>query len=187
MSRDITWRQALLIASAPGVPGLILLVVGIALAVYAKRTAARCTAVTTGVVTDYRFFGNGDNNDGIAPLVSYQVDGRTYTVMRRFRGVSSLSIRAPWLPDGEAQLWVTPDDTLHVRAKGGRSINYGRAASRLWPLGSPMQVHYDPDKPWRAYAEVRHAGAATTLAVIFIAVGANLLFLLAPALFFLLP
>lgn len=173
MSEGLPLHVALGIATLLGVPGLVMVIVGIVLVVVARRKFAACTAVTTGFVEDYRLFG-GQDCDAIAPLVSYQVDGRAYEVLRKFRSVSSVTVSAPWLPRAEAELWVTPDDTLHVRAKGS-SINYGAPASRLWPLGSPMPVYYNPAKPWQAYAQVKRVGGAAAAGWGLIIAGALLL------------
>ena len=186
MSGEIGWQMALLLSLTLGVPGLIMLAVGIVTATRAKGQADACTAVVTGYVSDHRFFGSGDT-DGIAPVVSYVVGGRRYEVMRRFRSVSSMRVSLPWGPPSEAQLWVTPDDVLHVRSKGSR-IDFFTPARRLWPVGMPMPVYYNPDKPWQAYAEVKNPTASplAVLGMVLIGVGAMLLFVLAPMLFFLL-
>lgn len=182
---EITWQTALLLAMAPGVPGLIMLAIGIACLVYSQRKAAACTAMTTGYVSDYRFISNGDgDSNGIVPMVSYQVNGRVYQVMRKFRSVSSLTVSAPWLPPCEAQLWVTPDDVLHVKYKGSR-IDFDTPARRLWPIGSPMPVYYNPAKPWQSYAQVKRSGGVGTVGVVFTTVGIMLVLFIAPMVFFL--
>ena len=185
MSGEITWQMALLISLAPGVPGLIMLAVGIIAMTRTRNKADACTAVVTGYVSDHRRFGSGDT-DGIAPVVSYVVGGRRYEVMRRFRGVSSMRVSLPWLKPTEAQLWVTPNDVPHVKCMGG-CVDFCTPARRLWPLGMPMPVYYNPDKPWQAYAEVKNPSASplAVVATVFTGLGAMLLLILAPMLFFL--
>lgn len=174
---ESSWQTALLAASALGVPGATLMVVGIVVVALSRRRLAACTAVATGVVTDYRFM-SGDN-EGIAPVLTYQVNGRRYEVVRRFRRVSSVKVVAPWLPSGEVKLWVTPDDVLHVKYKGSGIMHYDRPARQLWPLGSTMPVYYNPDKPWQAYAQVKRSGSKGT-AMILIILGAVMLCVLMP-------
>ena len=68
--------------------GLILLSIPFFLRL--KKIRRKCSEMTTGKVIDYYVKRNGDMGSSIAPIVEYSVNGKTYKVYRRYKGIKSV-------------------------------------------------------------------------------------------------
>ncbi|OXN00885.1 DUF3592 domain-containing protein [Bifidobacterium vansinderenii] len=169
----------ILLLATLGLPGLALLIVGIAVIAVQRGKARRCTAVTTGWVIDYRFPGG----DQFYPVIGYQVDGRGYKVNRRFRGYVTTSKITPLNPYVDSGAYVSDRDVLHMRS--GMVTNYRTMAQQLWPQGSTMPVYYDPANPAHAFAQ-RVPNYTPPVGIIFTAFGAAILLATIPMAFVLL-
>lgn len=125
-----------------------LFVVAIILVLRQYRRKARCTAATVGTVVKHVFAVKPFH-----PIVAYVVDGQEYTVHRRYRGMvwTQNSLRAAREPVSHSGAWISKRGYIHVQ----KSIvtDYSSMAQELWPLGSEMEVFYDPADPTCAFAE----------------------------------
>lgn len=94
------------------------------------------------------------------PVLECTVDGARYHVRKQIRGVkairlSGLPIRTQTAAYEDARGW------LHVQT--GPVARLSTLAEQLWPLGSQMTVHYDPDNPDKNYVERPIVGNFATL------------------------
>lgn len=136
--------------------GLLLIGASMLTKAVARKKAKACTAATPGTVIDYRFTGEGR----MYPVLEYTVDGARYHVRKQFRGVkairlSGLPVRTQTAGYEDAKGW------LHVQM--GPVARLSTLAEQLWPLGSQMTVHYDPDNPDKSYVERPIVGNFATL------------------------
>lgn len=136
--------------------GLLLIGMSMLMKTVARKKAKACTAATPGTVIDHRFTGEGR----MYPVLEYTVDGARYHVRKQFRGVktarlSGLPVRTQTAAYEDAKGW------LHVQT--GPVARLDTLAEQLWPLGSQMTVHYDPDNPDKSYVERPIVGNFATL------------------------
>ena len=117
--------------------GAILFIAGILIRVFTDRKNSRCTSKTIGRVIRHSFMGDGR----MTPVVEYEVGGAKYTCKKRFAGIKKVhSTRLD-----EPKAWEDEKGYLHVRK--GIMSNMRQLAQALWPVGSEMEVYYDPDDP----------------------------------------
>ena len=117
--------------------GLVLFIAGLLIKVFTDRKNSRCTSKTVGKVIRHSFMGDGR----IAPVVEYEAGGTKYTCKKRFAGIKKVhSTRLD-----EPKAWEDEKGYLHVRK--GIMSNMRQLAQALWPVGSEMEVYYDPDDP----------------------------------------
>lgn len=155
---------ALLAFLLMGGVGFLLILTGGILVFLQKRKTKACTSVTMGYVVDHRFPGDGR----MYPIVEYQAAGHVYRAARRFRGYITTSRTTQKHKELGRQAYVSEKDYVHVVL--GRVANVRAMAEDLWPLGSPVTVYYDPDRPSRAYVEKMPEKAPAT-SVVFLWVG----------------
>ena len=128
---------ALLELALVGGLGAILFITGILIRVFTDRKNSRCTSKTIGRVIRHSFMGDGR----MTPVVEYEVGGAKYTCKKRFAGIKKVhSTRLD-----EPKAWEDEKGYLHVRK--GIMSNMRQLAQALWPVGSEMEVYYDPDDP----------------------------------------
>ena len=128
---------ALLELALVGGLGAILFITGILIKTLTDRKNSRCTSKTVGKVIRHSFMGDGR----IAPVVEYEAGGTKYTCKKRFAGIKKVhSTRLD-----EPKAWEDEKGYLHVRK--GIMSNMRQLAQALWPVGSEMEVYYDPDDP----------------------------------------
>lgn len=128
---------ALLELALVGGLGAILFIAGILIRVFTDRKNSRCTSKTVGKVYQYSFMGDGR----MTPVVEYEVGGAKYTCKKRFAGIKKVhSTRLD-----EPKAWEDEKGYLHVRT--GIMSNMRQLAQALWPVGSEMEVYYNPDDP----------------------------------------
>ena len=128
---------ALLELALVGGLGAILFIAGILIKVLTERKNSRCTSKTVGRVIRHSFMGDGR----IAPVVEYEAGGARYTCRKRFNGI--IKVHSTRLDEPDA--WEDEKGYLHVRT--GILSNMRQLAQTLWPVGSEMEVYYDPDDP----------------------------------------
>ena len=86
------------------------------------------------------------NGDGrIAPVVEYEAAGKKFTCAKRFNGV--IKVHSTRLDEPDA--WEDEKGFLHVRT--GIVSDMRQLAQRLWPVGSELEVCYDPGDPRIGY------------------------------------
>ena len=141
--------------------GAILFITGILIKVFTDLKNSRCTSKTVGEVIRHSFAGGGR----IAPVVEYEAGGKKYTCQKRFNGVKEGTDTRMDEPDA----WEDEKGYLHVR-KGIQS-DMRQLAQTLWPVGTEMEVYFDPDDPKTGYVGV--PGSNTFLYCTFLIAGAG--------------
>lgn len=140
--------------------GLLLAIISIPFFLHKKAVSKNCTEKTKGKVVKYRF-GRGGNQSSIAPVVEFDVNGKTFKAYRHYRAVSSRrSVSFQWQltlnPNelfGQSDcFYISEKDIFHINTKGVFH-NYKKLAEGKWPLGSEMTVVYNPRKPRQAFVE----------------------------------
>ena len=112
----------------------------------------RCVARTAGRVVRYtRTVRGGENSSVCLPIVSYEVGGRTYRVVGpeyrwyKTRERSSPAGRNEYRCHEKGQV-------LYVNRSTGSVIGYSpNPMADLYPVGSTLDVYYDPGNPRLAY------------------------------------
>ena len=132
---------ALLELALVGGLGAILFITGILIKTLTDRKNSRCTSKTVGKVIRHSFMGDGR----IAPVVEYEAAGEKFTCTKRFNGV--IKVHSTRLDEPDA--WEDEKGFLHVRT--GIVSDMRQLAQRLWPVGSELEVCYDPGDPRIGY------------------------------------
>ena len=145
--------------------GAILFITGILIRVFTHRKNSRCTSETIGRVIRHSFMGDGR----MTPVVEYEVGGAKYTCKKRFAGTKK--VHSTRLDEPEA--WEDEKGYLHVRT--GIMSNMRQLAQTLWPVGSEMEVYYDPDDPGTSYVGAPVDNAV--LSRVFLIAGAGIVVL----------
>ena len=159
--------------------GLLFVAAGLLIALVQHRRQKRMTARVTGRVCRYSYRGEGN----IAPVMSYEVDGKTYEVRRKFRGIVEKSVTSPIPTIRDSGAYVTDKDVLVLHT--GNINNYKAMLEALWPIGQPAVIFYNPEKPKQARAEkLLHLPGVLTVVYFWVGIGIMLLGVL---LSFLLP
>lgn len=153
---------ALLELLSAGGLGAALIITGVVLQYSKKTNSEKCTHLTTGHIVKHILNSNGN----IKPVVEYQVNGKIYTVVRRFRGIitrTNVSLNNLYVTKGA---YVTDKDYLYVPI--GTITNMKQMAQDLWPIGSEMTVYYNPSFPEQAYAEKKPFGTSLLVILFYI-------------------
>ena len=134
----------------------------------------RCVSRTNGKVIRY----SSINYSGIhIPLVSYQVDGKEYRIAGpKFKGSMVKTSSTPF-EDTETEMETNLTtreelpDFLIVRARQNSflSMTYSPLLA-LYPIGSDVDVYYNPKKPKDAFVQ-RHEGYNKVLLILFVSLG----------------
>ena len=149
--------------------GLLLVVAGVFIRIFERKKSRKCSASVVGQVIDYKYNGDG----GVFPVVSYKVDGNSYTVIRHFRGVITKTKITPTKFQQDSGAYISRKDYLVVPRSAITSFR--KMAEELWPIGSDMVVYYNPDSPKCAYAE-KLPSAMSFVSIMFIGFGVFSLF-----------
>ncbi|MEG6572795.1 DUF3592 domain-containing protein [[Clostridium] cellulosi] len=123
--------------------GIAMFIIGILIRVFAQKKNKSCTEKTTGKVVKYRFPGEGR----MYPVLEFFVNGKCYRAKKRFTGIKTFSATVPMKGDA----WEDEKGWLHV--KTGPIINVRKMAESLWPIGSEMNVYYNPKNPKKNYVD----------------------------------
>ena len=142
--------------------GAILFIAGILIKMFADRKNRRCTSETVGKVIRHSFMGDGR----IAPVVEYEADGGKYTCRKGFNGV----IKVHSTRFDEPDAWEDEKGYLHVQTD--IIANMRQLTQTLWPVGTEMEVHYDPNDPGNSYVGVPVNNAV--LCRVFLIAGAGI-------------
>ena len=156
---------ALLELALVGGLGAILFIAGILIRVFTDRKNSRCTSETIGRVIRHSFMGDGR----MTPVVEYEAGGARYTCRKRFNGI--IKVHSTRLDEPDA--WEDEKGYLHVRT--GILSNMRQLAQTLWPVGSEMEVYYDPDDPGTSYVGAPVDNAV--LSRVFLIAGAGIVVL----------
>ena len=154
----------LLEISLVGGVGLLLILAGIFIRIFEKKKSGKCSASVVGHVVDYKYNGNGR----VFPVVSYVIQGNSYTVIRRFRGIITKTKITPTKFYQDRGAYVNSNDYLVVPMSA--ITNFRKMAEELWPIGSEMVVYYNSDSPKCAYAE-KLPSAMPLVSIMFIGMG----------------
>ena len=152
-----------------GPMGILFFLIGLFLRVSCQRKQQNCTQMTTGEVVGYRY-----PNGAPAPVVEYQVEGQTYRAVRHYRGVITLTTRNPlreWQGEGSTQFYVDEKEIAHIRQRGGFA-NLQAVGEQVYPMGSTLDIYYNPEKPKEAFVErIPQKGSLTGLVFLWTGVG----------------
>lgn len=112
----------------------------------------RCTAKVKGIIKKYTLASRGGENNGIhLPVVFYNVDGKDYKVVGPV--YKSYITTNKITPFGKNEMNYSDDNQV---LKVSRSSNlfagiYKNPIQELYPLGSEIDVFYDPKNPKLSY------------------------------------
>ncbi len=121
-----------------------MIISGILFKLHLKRKIRSCTGQTQGKVIKYKYL----NERVISPMVEYSVNGETFVSRKKFQGIKSSSITG--LPNAvEPDMYEDEEGYLHI--KSGSFLPAKALAEKLWPIGSTLDVHYNPDQPKMNY------------------------------------
>lgn len=152
--------------------GLLLTIAGVIVAVVEKKKASSCTAKTTGIVIKHSYRGNGN----ISPVVRYNISGTDYTVRRKYRWIITTSSNLPTKKNVyvNSGAYIDDKDCLHLRM--GMVTDLNAVADGLWPIGSNMEVFYNPQNPKSAFAQ-RIPSKVSAIGLVFIWSGIGIIVL----------
>ena len=156
--QQIAWLELTLVAGL----GAILFLAGILVRLLTDRKNSRCTAKAVGKVIRHGFMGDGQ----MAPVVEYEVGGKAYTRTKKYDAV--IKVRSTGIKEPAA--WEDEKGRLHVRT--GILADLRQLAQTLWPLGSEMEVCYDPCDPGTAYVGAPNSNSF--LCGVFLITGAGI-------------
>lgn len=150
--------------------GIILVIIGILIFSSNKKRRQACSQQVEGKVIKYCYPGN----QSVGPIAEYYVDGKKYKARKKYRYFTNKVIRRnPGDIDmGNTSICVDENDVFH-KTSGG-AINYRTLAQEIWPIGSSIQVFYNPEKPKMAYLE-RVPKKGSIIPPVFISVGLGIL------------
>lgn len=132
-----------------GLGGMVLLILAFALGWKYMVQEKRCTAKASGTVFRYAY---GSKNGGVRlPVVRYTVDGREYKVTGpQYKAYVSVSKTSPTAEN--TQEYSEDNQVFKVRNTNNSFVGIVKnPMSELYPLGSQIDVFYDPQKPKLAY------------------------------------
>lgn len=156
---------ALLTLAVVGGSGIILILAALIIRKRTRKKAVNCSAVTDGKVIRYDFPGK----ERMTPVLAFEIQGETYLCRKQFRGYKITRMPLPQ----KAEAWEDEKGYIHI--KRGPLADLKELAQQLWPLGSQMQIHYDPQNPKSNYAG--DPDANSFLVVLFSVAGTGLLVL----------
>lgn len=132
-----------------------------------RKKWKRCTAHTQGTVLRAAALNYGGIH---VPLVEYYVDGTAYRIAGpRFRGASVREITTPEQTETTVQTNLKSKETLppklRVKITHGPVRSVESPLMQLYPVGSFVEIYYDPQKPKRAFVQ-RFEGCVWWLSVL---------------------
>lgn len=139
-----------------------------------KRKKEVCTAVVTGEVKRYSFISY---NGMSLPVVGYWVDNVYYTeVGPRFQSVRYQMISTPWNSIHTEQEHTALDrdhlpEKLTVYRKQNSFISFtANPLQDLFPVGSLVDVYYNPKKPKQAYVHRHVVAMSKGVLILFVVI-----------------
>ena len=140
--------------------GLLLLLIGYLLRRRLTARLQRITAATTGAVSGY----SRPDDTRTHPRVDFTVDGHTYRSHLKYRYAKVVQGS---LIEGSELRSDPLDPVLSIRRNSRKSAH---PIPDVFPVGTPLQVHYNPDNPSENYA-VRHPGSAMAPILAWVGLG----------------
>ncbi len=112
----------------------------------------RCTVKTKGVVKKYTLANRGGDNCAIhLPIVYYQVDGKEYKVVGpEYKFIVTTTMKSPMNKSQEAYKEENQILTINRCANSFVDVR-SHLMAHLYPVGTELDVFYDPQKPKLAY------------------------------------
>ena len=135
-----------------GVGGGVLLLLAFTVGYRYLVMEQRCTCRTNGTVIGYSAVSYGGEGSAVhLPVARYTVEGQEYRVTGpRYRGYVSRTVSTPFAQNGFR--CYEKNEVLYIERS--RNSIIGVSANPLaeqYPLGSPLPVWFDPQKPQRSY------------------------------------
>ena len=137
---------ALLALGILGILGLALIAASVIIKLRVSGKTKACSARTSGVVVKHGFSGEGR----MFPVIEFSADGKTYLAKKKFNGYKSIRISGPPV-QMKADAYEDEKGYLHVKL--GPIADLRKLAEKLWPVGSSMNVYYDPADPKKNYVD----------------------------------
>lgn len=135
----------ILIISSVIVPSCILIIIGIFLIRHDRKKHQNCTARTKGTIIKYSFASRSQHAAIHLPIVRYSVNGKDYTGMLNYSyytsKTSSFKVKTQIQTD-------IHDTKLKV---SGNSMFMRNPLASAFPIGSELDVYYNPQKPEQNY------------------------------------
>jgi len=135
----------LVLATLSGL-GLIMIFTGIMIRYFTEKRNKSCSEKTIGKVVKYSFPGDGR----MYPVVEFFANGSCYKTRKKFNGIKSFHVSGIPIPV-KADAWEDEKGWLHV--KTGPIADLAQLAEKLWPMGSEMDVYYNPENPKKNYVD----------------------------------
>lgn len=135
-----------------------------------KGKGRRCSVHTTGTVIRYSTIQYGGES---LPVAEYTAGGRRYEVTGpKFRGYIRTTAFTPAgsvAADTDSNLTTREELPLTLKVKTRRNSFgsvYVSPLARLYPVGSSVDIYYNPDRPKEAFVQ-RFEGVYMWLGVLF--------------------
>jgi len=116
------------------------------------RKKQRCSKVVKGKVVSYSAVSKSSAYVRL-PIVEYEVDGEKYRITGPQYNYTTVTVSSPFIKE-TTQEYTTDLYSQVFRVKIKRNAFFSslkNPMATLFPLGSEIDVFYDPDKPRRAY------------------------------------
>lgn len=151
--------------------GVVFLIIGFIVKNIITRKLDRCTIKTVGEIVGYSSRGNGVS----LPVVQYEVNGRPYKGKLIYRAV----FRKKSFHYKESEVTSHKfDQSLHIKQNSLISIN---VMQKLFPMGSPLDVYYNGEKPKENFVQRRPKSLLPAIIIgvglLYIGLGVLLFFL----------
>ncbi len=141
--------------------GMLFLISGILISATYRKKINRCSEKTLGTIVKYSYLSRA-----FAPIAKFCVDGESYEIKRKFRGV--IEIKKPLSLHNNKGAYVSDKDFLHIHRAA--ITDFESMAKTLYPLGSKLTVYYNPQKPKEAFLE-KLPSKSSVLTLVFIGTG----------------
>lgn len=146
--------------------GFTCVIAAIIILICDKSRIKRYSSTTLGTVTGHKWISVENMSYPVA-ILSYNVNGQFFSCRQRYRAVIYNSVKhaeADWEIDDKYRLHS------YVTRKCERHVN---PIEDWFPVGSQMPVHYNPNKPKKAYC-----GSLINLSIMWIVIGSVGLFVM---------
>ncbi len=118
-------------------PGVLLILAAIFIHFNTRRKNASCTECVQGFIVEHRYPGGGR----VKPMVRFTVDGKNYMTYKKYNGV--VTVRTSFRRESEYR----ENDKGYLHIKTGPVNNVREQAQKMWTLGDPVKVYYNPYNP----------------------------------------
>ena len=141
---------------AMGIPGFVLLLLGIIFYFKGKSLEKNCISLANGRITRYTLW----NSNGVRfPIVEYYVDGIKYKSRLKYKAIITT------MKSGLNNIEVKDDiSNQTLRVKRSPIVYSVNIFEEKYPIGSEIPVYYNPKNPKKSYV-LRYPG--TVLPLVF--------------------